>query len=584
MSERQVLEVKILSAKLMAELGCAVSPIRPGQTPNINKATKDPDLVERYLRAHPTYNYVVPTGKRSGVFVVTVSGEKGAANFARILEPDKRLPTTMVVSRGEETDIYFQRPEDFGIPNCKIAEGVEVRGDGNFVAGAGSKGSDGKINAFAFDFCDRELRIHTAPRWLLEKINSAETTRLAQLSEIDYERERDAAAKRLNIRKSVLDDQVERARKASRIDPTNEDVSLCERTLWPEPVDGATLLSDLTNAVLRYVVMPQHVAQAIALWVVHTYALLAFSFTPRLAIKSPLPECGKSTLLDVLACLVCRPLATANITAAAIFRIVDAKSPALLIDEADTFLIKSDDIRGILNSGHRRTSAHIVRVEGEKNLKPRVFDTFAAAAIAAIGSLPDTIEDRSIQVNLKRKRPDEEIERFDLNEVSHLTELASKAARWASDHLARLKNAKTLVPATLVNREADNWRPLLAIADAAGGEWPVNIRWAAQTMTASARNHEVSVQILLLQDIRAAFVESKRKLLPSARLVEMLIGMEGHPWGEWRGSQPLTPNALARLLRSFDIHPIELRIGNQVLRGYKSNQFADAFSRYLAAP
>jgi hypothetical protein len=337
----------------------------------------------------------------------------------------------------------------------------------------------------------------------------------------------------------------------------------------------------LTGAVLRYVVVAKNVAQAIALWIVHTYALSAFSITPRLAIKSPLKNCGKSTLLEVLSCLVYRPLATANITAAAIFRIVDAKSPTLLIDEADTFLINSNEMRGILNSGHRRSSAHIIRVEGEK-LEPREFATFAPAAIAAIGSLPDTLEDRSIQVTLKRRRPDEKIELLDLNKVDHLTELASKAARWVSDNLAGLKEAEPQVPETLVNREADNWRPLFAIADDAGGGWPVGIRRIAEAMTASARNHEVSVNVLLLRDIRAAFAENNVDRMSSATLVKILTEMEGHPWCEWKGNQALTQNGLALLLKPFEIRPIEVRVDGRNLRGYRFEQFADAFSRYLS--
>ncbi len=85
MSERQtkILEARIAS-KAMIKLGCAVLPVRPEQAPDIYKAIMDPDKIERYLRAHPTYNYVV----RSGVFVVTVAGEKGITNFTQLLGAD----------------------------------------------------------------------------------------------------------------------------------------------------------------------------------------------------------------------------------------------------------------------------------------------------------------------------------------------------------------------------------------------------------------------------------------------------------------------------------------------------------------
>ena len=396
MPERQTnnLEVKIISAKAMIEFGCAVVPVRPDQAPDIHKAIKDPDKIERYFRAHPTYNYVAATGMRSGVFVVTVKGARGITNFAKMLEANRRLPAMMIVSRGENTDFYFLT-SDAGVPNCEIAKGIEVRGDGSFVPGPGSKGSDGKINTIVFDYCHRELNIHSAPQWLLKEINSAEIKRLAQLSDIEYEGERDKAAMRLRCRVSVLDKLVQRARNPGTEDGSKDrSPSLREPKPWPDAVDGSVLLNELTAAISRYVVVGKDIARAIALWIVHTYALAAFNITPRLAIKSPLPQCGKSTLLDVLSCLVCRPLATVNITAAALFRIVETANPTLLIDEADTFLVKNDELRAILNSGHRRGSACVIRIEGE-NLEPRQFSTYAAAAIASIGPLPHTLEDRS---------------------------------------------------------------------------------------------------------------------------------------------------------------------------------------------
>ena len=575
------LEVKIISAKTMIKLGCKVLPVRPDEVPNIHKAIKDPDQFERYVRARPGSVYVVATGSVSGVLVVSLKGAQGTANFQKMVETNSRVPATPVVCRGGDADLYFLMP-NARVPNCEIAEGVEVHGDGGFVPGPGNKHPNGQMDVPVPGFFPGQVNIQPTPKWLLKKIYlTAEIVRLAQLSVFEYERERNVAAERLKCRVTVLDELVQRTRNAAtKGDSSKDDVWVCEPKLWPTPVDGVNMLKGLTSAVLRYVVVPKHVAQAIALWIVHTYALLAFGITPRLAIKSPLKNCGKSTLLDILSCLVCRPLATANITTAALFRIVDATSPTLLIDEADTFLINNNEIRGILNSGHRRSSAHVIRVEG-KNLEPREFATFAPAAIAAIGSLPDTLEDRSIQVNLKRRRADENIELLDLNKVDHLTELASKAARWVSDHLEDLKQAKPQVPVTLANREADNWRPLFAVADTAGGGWPVRIRRIAEAMTASARNHEVSVKVLLLRDIRAAFADSNIDRMSSATLVKILTEMEGHLWGEWRGTQPLTQHALARLLYVFNIYPGELRIGEQVLRGYKVKQFADAFGRYL---
>jgi Protein of unknown function (DUF3631)/Bifunctional DNA primase/polymerase, N-terminal len=570
--------------------------IQPGRHPRTKKgianATADRGVVEQMWGKWPNAKIAIAMGANADLFAMVADGPTGWENLLNLVQANEKLPPTVIVLEGEQCILLFRAGgANLGHGVIHLAKGLKILTGGEFIVAPSSiDDRPGAPRGFIPGHVLGEAKLPELPRWLLilirERVRAATTaaeiSRLARLSEIDYEREREKAAERLKFRVSVLDKLVQQARTESNGNAGKQGtLSLREQELWREPVDGAILLTELTRAVLRYVVVPKNTAPAIALWVVHTYALPAFSITPRLAIKSPVKNCGKSTLLDVLSCLVCRPLATANITAAAVFRIVDAASPTLLIDEADTFLVNNNELRGILNSGHRRSLAQIVRVEGE-NLEPREFATFAAAAIAAIGSLPDTLEDRSIRVNLKRRRPDERIELLDLNNVDHLTELACKAARWASDHLVELTAANPEVPPTLVNREADNWRPLLAIADAAGGKWPDGMRRIAEDMTASARNHEESVKVMLLRDIQAAFAENKVDRMSSATLVESLVEMEGHPWCEWKGNQPLTQNALALLLRDFEIRPVELRINGRVLRGYKIEQFTDAFGRYAS--
>lgn len=243
----------------------------------------------------------------------------------------------------------------------------------------------------------------------------------------------------------------------------------------PEPVDGSEFLSALVGVIRRYIVLTESVAVAVALWVIHTYCFEAAPNTPRLAITSPVMRCGKTLLLEILENLVCKALNVASITAAALFRAVERFRPTLLIDEADTFLGDKDDLRGVLNSGHRR-NGQVVRNVGEAH-EPRAFSTFAPVAIAMIGRLPGTLADRSIPAEMRRKRPDERVARFRADRVQHLEELRSKAVRFALDHFDLLRDADPEVPPELHDRAADNWRPLLAIADAAGGEWPASSPW-----------------------------------------------------------------------------------------------------------
>ena len=150
--------------------------------------------------------------------------------------------------------------------------------------------------------------------------------------------------------------------------------------------------------------------------------------------------------------------------------------PTLLVDEADTFLSEADELRGVLNSGHRK-GGQVVRTVGD-NHEPRAFSTFAAVTIAIIGNLPDTLADRSVTVDLKRRMPSEKVASFRFDRVGHLDVLARQAARWAQDHAGTISAADPEMPG-IHNREADNWAPLLAIADAAGGAWPERSRAAA---------------------------------------------------------------------------------------------------------
>jgi hypothetical protein len=346
---------------------------------------------------------------------------------------------------------------------------------------------------------------------------------------------------------------------------------------FPQSVDGAVVLDEITGKIRRYIVVKEGVAEAIALWVVHTHCVNAFPNTPRLGITSPIKGCGKTVLLNVLNCLVSRPIMAANATAAGIYRSMeDGTRPTFFIDEGDTYLPGNSLLRCILNAGHAKHSA-VLRADG-------MFQTFAPVAIAGIGPLPETIEDRSICIRLHRRRREEQVEKLRPEGVADHKRLGQMAARFAADHFHELSEAQPVIPSTLENREADNWHPLLAIAGAAGGDWPKRARELAERLTLANRCSEQSRAIMLLQDIRKAFNQMGREeRLPSAELVKYLAELEDRPWREWNARKSITPNAIARILAPFDIKPFEMRIGARVVRGYERAQFEDVFARYLDA-
>jgi putative DNA primase/helicase len=384
--------------------------------------------------------------------------------------------------------------------------------------------------------------------------------RLLTLKPIERAREIRAVAKQLNVPIGAVRDALKEATAETDTKGQGRPLDLTKIEPWPDPVDGAKLLHELCHAIGEYLVLPSGGAEMLALWAVHTHAFENFAHSPRLAITSPEKGCGKTTTLDVLAELVAHPLPTSNASVAAVFRIIEMAAPTLLIDEADTFLKENDELRGILNTGHRR-GGQVTRTVGDDH-EPRQFSTWAPAAIAMIGRLPDTLEDRAVIVSLRRRKPTERVKHFRNDQSTELQRFARMIARWTSDNRDTL-GASDPDTGALFNRAADNWRPLIAIADQAGGDWPVRVRAIAEASEASKEDR--SIRAMLLADIRnvlAARPHATR--IGSTELATELGMFEGRPWAEWRHGKPITAAGLARMLAPFGISPATRRDGRDV--------------------
>lgn len=423
---------------------------------------------------------------------------------------------------------------------------------------------------------------NTAPEAL-----AAELEQLARLVPVEYDRARDAAAHRLGIRVSTLDSAVEKRRKALGLsleekNSTGRSVKLPTLKPHATPVNGVALLNELDATIRRYVALPDECAKAISLWVAFTHTLDAFQTSPRLAIKSPEKRCGKTTLLRVVQRLVPKPLPASNASGAALFRMIESVCPTLLIDEADTFLDDADGVRNVLNSGHTRDAAYTLRTVGDDH-EPRQFSTWCPVAIAKIGNLPPTLEDRSIVISMRRKLPGERVERLRTDRIGEFLPLAGKAARWALDNQGALVHADPVVPDGLNDRAADNWRPLFAIADTAGAEWSAIARQVALSLSGGEQLDTEGTRVRLLADIRDIYDETGQERLPSTEIIERLVARDDLPWTELRGGKPITTPMLANLLRQFGIRPKVYRSGTTTSRGYLRADFFDAWDRYLEA-
>ena len=407
---------------------------------------------------------------------------------------------------------------------------------------------------------------------------------LSTLPAIEYDRVRRDHAKELGIQLKTLDEAVKLAKaKSGNNDdqnPANSNLLFQEITLWPERVDIKDLLLELVMIFDRFAILPRHSAVSLALWVCFSWCIDAASTAPILAIISPEKRCGKTTVLSLLKLLVKRPLPAANITAAALFRTIEEFKPTLLIDEADTFLRQSDDLRGILNSGHTRSTAYVLRTVGDDH-KPKAFNTWGAKAIALIGKLPDTLHDRSIVIQLKRKLPGEKTERLHRTEYNFEI-VRSKLARYAEDNqLLIKKQPPTKIANSISDRAADNWETLLAIAKLAGEEFEA---LAINTMTALTDNttEPQTYGIALLADIKEIFDRNSLDRISSGELIALLCQDEEKPWKSFKHGNSINQRNLAHYLGEFSIASKNIRINSQILKGYEIEQFSESFSRYLA--
>ena len=347
---------------------------------------------------------------------------------------------------------------------------------------------------------------------------------------------------------------------------------------WPDAVDGKQLLEALRECFTRHLVLPDHAAEALTLWVLHTYSYKLGRTACYLALLSPEKRCGKSTALGVMAALAHRALAASNCAPAAIFRVIERDGPTLLIDETDSFVGENEELRGILNAGFTRDSAFVLRCVGE-NHEPKAFQVFGPKLFAGIGRLPGTLADRCVTVPMRRKQRGETVERFRGFDGE---ELRRKCVRWTLDNEQLLTDPDPAMPDALNDRASDLWRPLVGIADAAGGYWSDLARSAAVAL--SAEGEDDSQPVKLLESVRRYFVENDLETRVLSRsLLAFLRDQEEEPWSTYNQGTGINARQLADRLRSFGVNSRTLRIGENRGKGYHAEDFADAFDRYLPA-
>lgn len=358
----------------------------------------------------------------------------------------------------------------------------------------------------------------------------------------------------------------------------------------------ASLLDDVEDFLARFVAFPsEHARVAAVLWATHAHLLDAFESTPRLAALGPEPGVGKTRLLEILELLVPRPLHAVNATPSALFRRVSSEDgrPTILFDEIDAVFgpkaKDNEDLRGLLNAGHRRGATATRCVVRGKNVDVEDFPAYAAVALAGLGDLPDTLMTRSVVIRMRRRAPHEHVEPFRHRvhaPAGHA--LRDQLAAWAANIAGQVTDAWPDMPDGVEDRNADVWEPLLAVADAAGGTWPQRARVAAVAAVAEARGGQsASLGIRLLADLHGIFTDEDQ--LPSEVILERLCALDEAPWGDLYG-KPIDHRGLAKRLRNYrtadnePIAPRNIREGERVVKGYTRADLCDAWVRYLPPP
>jgi hypothetical protein len=352
-------------------------------------------------------------------------------------------------------------------------------------------------------------------------------------------------------------------------------------------LDGAELLDKLRKAVTRYVVLPSETAaDAVVLWIGATHGQPAWAHAPRLVIKAPEKRCGKSRLLDVIEATCHNPLITVNASPAAVYRAIgEGDPPTLLVDEADAIFGSRkaaeahEDLRAILNAGHQRNRPAL-RYDAATRKVDRI-STFAMAALAGIGDMPETIEDRAVIIRMRRRTPAERVESYrHRRDELPLNALRIQVADWLAPLLSKAEAAVPDLP--VEDRAADTWEPLVIVADLAGGDWPERARAAAKTLTADAEDDgAASLSVRLLTDCREVF--GAALAMRSTELLEGLKANEEAPWATY-GPNGLSLRKLGEMLNAYKIKSGNVRFPNGQAKGYLRADFADSWERYCPPP
>lgn len=477
----------------------------------------------------------------------------------------------------------YKMAKDSGVDLCTIMDTTNVENDSyreEIVEINDASGSTYRANDHTK--CDSESADLSNSNPSTSVNEGQVVAELAVMNPMDYDRVRIEKAKEMGVQVRTLDDQVKQARikKAA-----SDNLPFDTIDPWSESVDCAQLLDGISQLIRRHIVLDLEQADAAALWVIHTYLIDCFEFSPIAIVNAPEKGCAKSLFQTILIKLVYRPLYAANATASALFRSVELWKPTIFFDEADTFFRENNDLHGMINAGCSRDGSVMRCVSTGDNFVPQNFSVFSAKSISGITlekCLQDSTMSRGIIFNMHRKRSDEKVERLRNADTAAFDVIKSKLARFALDYAEHLRQARPQLPDELSDRDQDKWEPLLAIAECAGDEWLKRATEAALKLSHTG-DAPLCKGAELLSDIRHIFDSGAHpEKISTADLIEALCKNDEAPWPCYNFGKPITPRQLAKLLVPYGIKSRTVRVDRySTPKGYYAADFEDAFSRYI---
>jgi len=361
-------------------------------------------------------------------------------------------------------------------------------------------------------------------------------------------------------------------------------VELDAKVIEIDAGQGAATLWAVHNFLGRFVRYPSpHAQVAHTLWCAHAHCTDFWHITPRLAFMSAEKESGKTRALEVTELLTPGALLSFNLSPAALVRKVAEGGCTILFDEIDALFGSSkrqEDnaaVQSVLNSGYKRGAKALRCVKVGKGIELEELPAFAPVALAGLKSLPDTLASRTIIVRMRRRAPDEAVEQFRLRHVLPIAAAVyHRLETWCRS--LELADAEPEMPPGVIDRAAECWEPLLALADGAGGDWPRLARDAALHFVKGGRDEATSPGVELLAHCREAFGEETG--LWTVTLLERLHNRDESPWKDIRG-KPLDDRGLGSRLKPFSIKSCDVKVNGTNRKGYKAEHFYDAWKRYL---